>query len=203
MYHGPSAATKPNRINQTLYGEHMQEGAETDPEPERQPTFKEKYEFLRDAIKHEDNLTNNRTTWLLVFHGLLFTAFVNGIGLYDKLHYSATAMHRLTTGLVILCTLGAVSAIATSRGTQAAQKQLAALDEWWTKQNGNDEAKTELFPPLYPYSPLPRLMSAPNLFWPLALVWVVFACLLVNACATTPEEVPPSTLSSTLSTPPR
>ena len=49
---------------------------------------KEKFELGRELIRHEDGLINHRVTWLLVLQGFLFTAFVNGIGLYDKLKES-------------------------------------------------------------------------------------------------------------------
>ncbi len=34
-----------------------------------------RYEVIRDYIKHEDTLINNRLTWLLVSQGFIFSAF--------------------------------------------------------------------------------------------------------------------------------
>ena len=44
----------------------------------------EKFAIAREIIRHENDLVNNRVTWLLVLQGLLFTAFVNGLGLYTS-----------------------------------------------------------------------------------------------------------------------
>jgi len=61
----------------------------------------EKFAIAREIIRHENDLVNNRVTWLLVLQGLLFTAFVNGLGLYDKFRGRPTPMRCITLGLVL------------------------------------------------------------------------------------------------------
>ena len=71
----------------------------------------EKFPIAREIIRHENDLVNNRVTWLLVLQGFLFTAFVNGLGLYDKFRGRPTPMLCITLGLVLIAATGIGSSL--------------------------------------------------------------------------------------------
>jgi predicted nuclease of predicted toxin-antitoxin system len=53
-----------------------------------------RYEILRDYIKHEDSLINNRLTWLLVAQGLIFSAFSSLFKPISDLLKTSTDLHE-------------------------------------------------------------------------------------------------------------
>jgi len=140
----------------------------------------EKYELARGQIRHEDELINNRTTWFLVFQGLLFGTFFQALGLFEphKLPHSSHA-ELLVMALSILCILGAVSALVAAAAVSAAHAQITHVREWWEAQP--DRNKT-----------LPRLtgtqgivafgkikVSGAAFLGAAAAIWALFLVLLV------------------------
>ncbi len=99
-------------------------------------TLDRKYEIAREQIRHEDGLINNRTTWFLVFQGLIFGAFFQALGLFepsklpDPLHAKL-----LVVALALLCLLGAGSALVAASAVAAAYAQIDAIRSWWGRQN--------------------------------------------------------------------
>jgi hypothetical protein len=149
-------------------------------------SFKERFEFLRDIVKHEDTLTNFRTTWTLVFHGLLFSAFAAGVALFEKLKFPAQSANPIATGLLVLCTLGVVSALAAYFGLRASEKQLRISTDWWVEQT--KEAQLSTFPPIFIHSKSKAKFGASAYFLLLGAAWVFLALLVV--CTKLPETIP-------------
>jgi len=50
------------------------------PKPNHREDISELYDRIRRKIEHEDHLVNQRLTWLITLHGLLFTAYGFSIG---------------------------------------------------------------------------------------------------------------------------
>jgi hypothetical protein len=105
-------------------------------------TEKEQFEAAREIIRHEDGLINNRVTWLLVFQGFLFTAFVNGVGLFEKFRGRHIAITCITAGLVMICGLGAASNLTAYNVIQLAFDQQEQVKRWW------EDTGLKGFPPL-------------------------------------------------------
>lgn len=78
-------------------------------------SFKRKEEYLpccelsREFVKHEDSLTNNRITWLLTVHGLLFAAL--GVVLSEDMKLSGLMAQNF---VAILSTLGILITLAST-----------------------------------------------------------------------------------------
>ena len=94
-------------------------------------TNKEKFDVARELIRHEDGLVNNRVTWLLVFQGFLFTAFVNGIKLYDQAKCRPWTAACVTIGLVLIGLLGIASSLTALNVVRIAFEQMDQVKTWW------------------------------------------------------------------------
>ncbi len=92
----------------------------------------EQFQIAREIIRHEDGLVNNRVTWLLVLHGFLFTAFVSGIGLYEKFPGRPAAIACITMGLVLIAAVGIASCLTAYNVIQIAVHHVERTKEWWT-----------------------------------------------------------------------
>jgi hypothetical protein len=100
--------------------------------------------LLRYLIRHEDGLINNRVTWLLVLQGLLFNAFVSGVGLFfGKATDRLAPARRVIAGLIVIGLLGIMTNITTLNVIRIAFDQVARVHEWWAKTGLSDQ-----FPPL-------------------------------------------------------
>jgi hypothetical protein len=75
-------------------------GGDTAPLPKPAPDW-ELYRALREQWTHEDNLVNHRLMWLILFEGLLFTA-------YGTL--SSAKLHWLVVGFPFFGTQGRLAA---------------------------------------------------------------------------------------------
>jgi hypothetical protein len=106
---------------------------------------KERFDVARDLIKHEDGLVNSRITWLQVFQGLLFTAFIAGIGLFKEEEITCVPGARAAIGaaLLLLALLGALASIAGFTATRAAIEQINRVERWWS-----NDAASLAFPPI-------------------------------------------------------
>ena len=111
-------------------------------------TDKEQFDLAREIIRHEDGLINNRVTWLLVLQGFLFTAFVNGIGLYGKAKDQHRAMTCTTIGLVLIGLLGIVSSLTALNVVRIAFRRMQRVEKWWKELGHHDNfpALTGEFP---------------------------------------------------------
>jgi hypothetical protein len=134
-----------------------------------------------EQVRHEDELVNQRTSWTLVFHGLLFSAFVGGIGLLEKLQITIRCFNVIGFGLGLLCILGIGSAIAAYVGVKAAEDQRKIVSDWWVRIRPENHEK--LFPPIYIHSESKSSFGASIYFIFLAIVWVVFLILVASSGA--------------------
>ena len=144
-----------------------------------QDLVKDQFEHVRQLVEHEDTLINVRTTWTLVFHGFLFSSFVGGVGLYEKLRFGAGWLDPIGVGLAIVCLLGIFSAISGFLGVHAALGQLAVTTDWW--RDRLSETRDSRFPPIYMHSEGKWRLSASYYLLILAVVWLVFLILVVGA----------------------
>jgi hypothetical protein len=105
----------------------------------------EKYELARGHIQHEDELINNRTTWFLVFQGLLFGTFFQALELFGP-HKLPDSSHAklLVLALSVLCILGAVSSLVAAAAVSAAHAQITHVRQWWEAQPDRNEALPRL-----------------------------------------------------------
>lgn len=139
-------------------------------------TEKDQFDVARELIRHEDGLVNNRVTWLLVLQGFLFTAFVNGVGLYQKTFSRSTAA-AVTIGLALICLFGIVSSLVVLNVVQIAFAQMEKVKTWWKKTG-----LSESFPPVsgeLPAGWFYFLFSAGRMPFFLIGIWSVMIVLLV------------------------
>jgi hypothetical protein len=104
---------------------------------------KEKFDIARELIRHEDDLINNRVTWLLVLQGFLLAAFVNGIGLYEKFSNSPRSTACLTIGLILIGGLGITSSLVARNVLRIAFRRMEEVKAWWEQTR-----PSENFPPI-------------------------------------------------------
>jgi hypothetical protein len=116
-------------------------------------------------------------TWLLVLQGFLFTAFVNGVGLYEKFktsHYSRTC---ITLGLILIGLVGIISAIIARNVTEIAFRQMNHAKRWW-----KDTGLIDKLPPVagdLPETWFYYLFSTGRMPFVLVGVWVALIVLLM------------------------
>jgi hypothetical protein len=140
---------------------------------------KEKLDLVREIIRHEDNLVNNRVTWLLVLQGFLFTAFVNGLSLLDKL-VDQRFRPRLISGLVVIGALGITNSITARNTISSAYKHSYRVGRWWEEHIRDS---TEKHPPIK--APFPsdqrfyRWFSTAKLPYSLITAWVALIALVL------------------------
>ena len=100
---------------------------------------------VRTAIEHENNLTNNRITWLISSQAFLFAAFVFAFNQWanaEKNKISPEA-HDLYPYLMILIALsGIISSLLTYQALKHGSYQLHFLDNWWHEGKDIDKVIT-------------------------------------------------------------
>ncbi|MBW4422299.1 MAG: hypothetical protein KME13_24310 [Myxacorys californica WJT36-NPBG1] len=138
---------------------------------------KEQFDMAREIIKHEDNLVNNRVTWLLVLQGFLFTAFVNGIGMLEKV--SDYTPQRIVAGLVLVGLLGIVTSLIARNTILVAYDHTNKVESWW-----NEKAEDSIrdYPPvrgIYPTGRWYRLLSTSKMPYLFVAVWTLLIALVV------------------------
>lgn len=113
-------------------------------------TLKERYEFAREHLRHEDGLVNQRVTWFLVFQGLLFTALMAAFSLLDT-EKQFTPDQRLFVQriLLLIMVLGFSSSLVGYSLVRLAYRHMDAVSEWWKAQLRLALAKDRAyFPPV-------------------------------------------------------
>lgn len=116
---------------------------------EQYPSQIELYKIYRDYIKHEDSLTNNRLTWLLLVEGFFFTAYSRIVtASYCKLESTVDLplMIRILSGTGILVAICGFLGIAASIRsidsiTRSGKEKLPSLNNLGLPEltGGNDE----------------------------------------------------------------
>jgi hypothetical protein len=79
--------------------------------------------IIREMLRHEDELTNQRTTWLMTIQGLLFAAM-------------AFAWGNSPSFLYLLCAVGIAVSWSAGHALMAAERAKANLYEWWETRGG-------------------------------------------------------------------
>lgn len=81
--------------------------------------------IAREMVKHENELTNQRMTWLLTLQGLLFAAL-------------SFAWEKSLALVIVLAVVGSVTAFSTSIVLASAQKAHERLRQWWAAHKPAD-----------------------------------------------------------------
>jgi hypothetical protein len=136
-----------------------------------------KFELAREIISEENGLINQRVTWFLILQGLLFNAFVNGIGLYYKGPDIIQKTHLYATiGLIAIGVLGIIFCFLVRTVTDQAYSQIHKVASWWEAQNIKD------FPPIRGpgmATTWDRVFGTHTLPIFVAIAWLVLLVLLV------------------------
>jgi hypothetical protein len=93
-------------------------------------------ETLRMLIRHENDLTNHRTTWLLVSQGILFTA----AAVFTRIHW-VPALVVGTVGIILAVSIG-------QSLTNSYEARQFFKKTWWPQRLASTGYKVEDFPPL-------------------------------------------------------
>lgn len=108
-----------------------------DPKPGGMKDGEAYYLQIRDQIKHEDNLCNNRMTWLISLQSFLFGAY----GFTANISPSNTSIE---TARSAFCTVGIISASAIALSLMASRQSSNKLvDRWFASIYYSDA-----FPPI-------------------------------------------------------
>jgi hypothetical protein len=91
------------------------------------------FKLARSMIEHEDVLANYRITWLLVFQGFLFTAFVGALNLLKEPQVRPKRL--LVAGILVLLCIGIVSPLVAARAVWDAERQIQLVAQWWVEKH--------------------------------------------------------------------
>jgi hypothetical protein len=116
----------------------------------------EEAKIIRDMVRHEDDLLNQRITWFSTIQGLLFAALAL---VWDKASSSSLVLTLSLIGVI----LSASTFYALQRGLEAIRIQI----EWWDKNKATNYAGPDVI------GRRPGLKSK-NWLWPYFLFPVVF-----------------------------
>lgn len=142
----------------------------------------ELYDIGREQIRHEDGLINHRTTWFLVFEGLLFTAALNIVA--NLLPKSPSVPSKYNDHLLLaaatLGLLGVVGSVVAYLSVRAAYAKIREVEAWWKKQAVPDCT----FPRLAGeggFTKFGHHFTAADMFLALGLAWVILLAALFHA----------------------
>jgi hypothetical protein len=134
-------------------------------------------DILRGLIQHENDVTNQRTTWLLVSQGIFFAA----ASAFAKIHWFPTTV----VGIV-----GIVLAISIGRSLQNSFEARQYLKGKWRERLASRGYQWEDFPPLDGGVPgvrvIRRLFPWTVIPWTFVIAWVLllaFFLLRTNSAA--------------------
>jgi hypothetical protein len=140
-------------------------------------------ELATKLIYIENNLVDHRITWLLVFQGILFGVFFRSIELLEPKRLTSGHRELLLLGVVILCIVAALSALAAAISISAAESQIEAVLKWGGAQEGiksvvgkDLQLATQGFPLWVGIS----LMTS-HVVAGLAIVWAILLVLFAKA----------------------
>ncbi|MGN6830726.1 hypothetical protein [Paucibacter sp. M5-1] len=129
------------------------------------PSAVEKYQMLVSQLQHEDNLANIRTHWALVIQGLLLT----GAGAVLGPTPFSSLTEKSTPIMLVLASIGLLTAAAAAVGVRASEDQQEALCRWWREQPKN----ADQFPPLYDHLKRQWYWRASGYFGLVGLLWAI------------------------------
>jgi len=141
------------------------------------------YKYSRSQIEHEDNLLNNRISWLLVFNGFLMSAYAftltaqASVTLLDPAEFN----EKLVYVRILLSATGISACFIILIGTAAAGLSMHALKEGWDIYK-KDADEIGHFPQLIGERVIGMLGGlVPVYFLPitLAVVWMLVAAKFI------------------------
>jgi len=106
------------------------------------------YDRLRDHIKHEDNLINQRLSWFLGFQGLFIVAF-GTILAKDEAILAKNKPELLTLVLFLLCFIGYATCISSIVSVNAAISSIIELKRKWIHENPDAKCDNSTYPHLF------------------------------------------------------
>lgn len=102
------------------------------------------YDRLRDHIKHEDNLINQRLSWFLGFQGLFVVSFGTVL---EKGNQEPTKLVLLV--LIIICVIGYLTCIPSIINVSSAVRSISELNKQWISMYRDDNDSNIRYPHLY------------------------------------------------------
>ena len=96
---------------------------------------------IRSQIEHEDQLINNRMTWLLQSQALLFTGFALTLSTISKEEPNSDFMILGKWLFTILPLVGLSICLTVGRVVDAALCQIKNIHDWWEARAKQDEEK--------------------------------------------------------------
>jgi hypothetical protein len=152
----------------------------------KEPTPKEKFDLAREMIRHEDGLVNSRVTWLQVFQGLLFTAFIAGVGLFKEADLLKTLPQlkiALSVALVTLAILGIASSFAAYKATRSAIEQIEIVEKWWLNSGHQEQFPRVAGNHGIPVGTAGRKLLGADMLLVFIGVWLIFLALFAYVAA--------------------
>jgi len=102
------------------------------------------YDRLRDHIKHEDSLINQRLNWFLGFQGLFVVSFGS------VLEKGNQELHGLVPSvLIFLCTVGYFTCIPSIINVSSAVRSISELNKKWISMYRDENDSNIRYPHLY------------------------------------------------------
>lgn len=101
---------------------------------------------VREAIGHENTLTNYRLMWFLLSQGFLFTAFASVFVILISSHGSSQAFSLLLS--LILSSIGFFVSFYLGVHLRAGQVQHDKLYNWWNDKYGQNTGFEKAHPPI-------------------------------------------------------
>lgn len=99
------------------------------------------WELVRSIIEHENNLVNNRITWLLTTQGFLFTALILLFRTLKTSEESNAPLSFQNNFLEFSIPIfGIAISIFVRIGLWEATKQIYSVDNWWHKKYFSDDS---------------------------------------------------------------
>lgn len=139
-----------------------------------EPSQKDIYEMVREQVKHEDELINQRTNLLLICQGFLFVAYTTLLGSNSKpANYS--------TVITLISMTGIFLSIFTLVGIRAAFAHMEKLRVFWERVNTKNQSvknNHSIFPPMMGTGKIIKGGTAPTAI-PILLI-VVWLWLMLS-----------------------
>ena len=125
--------------------------------PRKGHTALEDAEVIREMIRHEDDVIDQRITWLCQIQGFLFAALA--------LAWKDPTASRL---VIVLCIVGILVAVSSGIALRSVRLAISNLVEWWDKKFGQSgdfgpdvfaRRVGTCFTHLLPWTSLPAIFS--------------------------------------------
>jgi hypothetical protein len=111
--------------------------------PNDQKSCLEVYEVYRDYLKHEDNLINNRMTWLILSQSFFFTTYALALSRLSDAR--AETQEQIELFLNSVAMLGIVVGFATCMSILAALNAIEGLRRRWGNHTTGDANEDSAF----------------------------------------------------------